>query len=110
MKYSPRYIIFWAVCRYLTEKEIELLRVNIAKGKLTQDRRFLSEIKKVFDLKRMLVNPYIREDAWIYNYIEYDMTTKFPRKGLIVKYENQVVLPVEKTFKEFIKSIGLQGI
>lgn len=108
MKYTPRYIIYWAVCRYLNEEQTEQLKKNLTKGNLKQDRRFLTEVKKVFDLKVMLHKPYIREDAWIYNYIEYDMTTKFPRKGLIVKYENQVVIPVEKTFREFLKEVGIE--
>lgn len=57
MKYSPRYIIYWSVCNYLTEPEKEKLKNNLAKGHLTQDRRFLTEIKKVFDLERMLKKP-----------------------------------------------------
>ena len=110
MKYTPRFIIYWAVCRYLSEEEIESLRNNLAKGKLTQDNRFLSEIRKVFDFKRMLINPQIREDAWIYNHIEYEMSTRFHRKGLIAKYEKVVVLPCERTFKEFCKTMGIEKI
>lgn len=103
MKYSPRYIIYWSVCNYLSEKDREKLKKNLAKGNFTQDRRLLTEIGKVFNLETMIKKPLIPEDAWIYNYIMYDMTTKFPRKGLIVRYENRIVIPAEKAFQHFLE-------
>lgn len=106
MKYHPRYIISWAVSRYLIDEQIDKLKNNLVKGNLKQDRRFLSEIKKVIDLERLLKNPIIPEDAWIYNYLIYDVKTKFPRNKLIARYEKEIVIPVEKTFKEFLHLLG----
>lgn len=102
MKHPPRLIIYAAVKKYLTEEQVEQFRNDIAKGKLTQDRRFITEIKKQFDLETLRNKPMIPEDIWIYNYIIYEVKTKFPRSGLIAKYEREIFLPMENSFKELV--------
>lgn len=108
MKFSPRYIIYWAVSRYLTEEQIEQFKKDIVKGNLKQDRRFLSELKKHIDLERLVRNPLIPQDAYIYNYIQYEVKTQFPRNGLIARYEREIVLPTEETFKKFLELLQPQ--
>jgi len=45
--------------------------------------------------------PYIWQDIWIYNYFKYDYEgSKFARKGLLARYEREIVLPSEKYYKE----------
>lgn len=102
MKYEPRFIIYWAVCRYLKEGQIDALRNELTKCSMVGDKRSLAIIKKHIDMERLLKNPIIREDAWIYNYIQYDTKNRFPKNKLIARYEKEIVIPVEKSFSELM--------
>ncbi len=116
MKYHPQKIIYWAVSRYLTIEELDKLKNDLINykssnaisfsGKITlRDNMFLTKVKKHFNLERMLKNPLIPEDAWLFNYIEYDTKPSFPRNKLISRYEREIVLLSEKVFTGFLKML-----
>ena len=106
MRYHPRYIVFWAASRYMTETQIEIFRQDIGKISRVSVVRFVAELNKHFSLDTMLKNPQIREDAWIYNYLMYDCRKGFVRTKLIKRYEKEVVLPVERKFRELIEGLA----
>jgi len=96
MKYSPRIIIFTAVSRYLSKEDIEKIKFELANENVKQDRKFLTVIKRYFDFNLMKDKAYIWQDIWIYNYLEYEITSKFKRSGLIAKYEREIIIPSKK--------------
>ncbi len=97
MIYTPRYIIYWAVCNYITEEEELNIKNDIIKYKRLSDRNFLKIIERHFDIERFKDSPVIWEDIWLYNYIKYDFVkSRMLKKGLIVRYENRVVIKVKK--------------
>jgi len=108
MKYSPRNIIFCAISKYLDDKTYKKVMDQIGKEFPQQDRKFLTIIKRHFDFELMKDKPVIWQDIWIYNYLKYDYDNhKFARSGLIAKYEREIVLPSEKSFKELALILGI---
>jgi hypothetical protein len=108
MKYSPRLIIFCAVSRYLNDVTYAKVLDQIGEEFPKQDRKFLSILKRHFNFELMKDKPYIWQDIWIYNYLKYEYKDhKFSRSGLLAKYEREIVIPSEKSFKEL--SLILEG-
>ncbi|MFZ4413810.1 MAG: hypothetical protein ACOYOV_12060 [Bacteroidales bacterium] len=107
MIYTPRFIIFSAVINYLSEEQIVKLKNDLGKSDLKQDRRFLSIIKKHFDTNLLKDKSYIWQDIWLYNYLKYDVKSRFPRKGVIAKYEKEITIPFVKITKEVYDIIGI---
>lgn len=105
MRYHPRYIVFWAVSRYMTDAQIESFRNDIGRSSRAGIKQFTAAFSKHIDLEILLHAPQIREDAWIYNYLKYDCNTRFKRSKLISRYEREIVLPVEKKFRELIAGL-----
>jgi hypothetical protein len=101
MKYSPRNIIFCAVSKYIEDKTYEKLMDQIGKEFPKQDRAFIGIIKQHFDFELMKDKPVLWQDIWIYNYLKYDWDNqKFKRSArLLLKYEKEIIIPSEKTFK-----------
>lgn len=102
MRYHPRYIVFWVFSRYMTEDQIETFRIDIGKYHRGGVKSFIAALSKHVDLEILLRTPQIREDAWIYNYLIYDCKTGFPRSQLIRRYEREIVIPVDKKFRELV--------
>ncbi|MFN8277008.1 MAG: hypothetical protein U0T84_05960 [Chitinophagales bacterium] len=102
MKLTPRLVVYVAVSSYLSETELQELNDDLAKKKPKQDRKFLAIIKKHFDFERMKDKPLAEQDIWIYNYLQYEVDGKFPRIGLIAKYERLLKLPLDKKFNEMM--------
>lgn len=102
MRPSPRYIIFIAVSRYLTQEQITKIKDDLGKENPKQDRKFLTILKRYFDFEKMRTHPYIWQDIWIYNYLLYDFRTKLTRHKLINKYEREVINPTEYVYKELV--------
>lgn len=101
MVYSPRFILYVAVKNYLTEEQLDDLRTDISKKGVKGDKTFLNVIKKHFDIELFRTKPFIWQDIWLYNYLMYDVKTiKFPRVGLIAKYEKEIVLPQKKILEQ----------
>jgi len=96
LKHSPRYIIFWAVSNYLTAAGEEALITDLVKQNPIQDRKFLRIIKEHFDFEKFIKDPFLKEDAWLYNYMQYEMDGKMERKGLMRQYDREVVIPAVK--------------
>ena len=107
MKYSPRKIIFCAVERYLSDDGYASVLNEIGKEFPKQDRKFLSILKRHFDFELMNDKPILWQDIWIYNYLKYDYTGhKLARSGLLAKYEREIILPTEQSFKSLMEVIG----
>lgn len=79
-----------------------MLNSKLTKTKTMNDGLFIRRIEELFDLERLLKNPLLQEDAWIYYYIKYDTKSKLPIKGRIAKYEIRILKPAEKAYKEFL--------
>jgi len=103
MKYDPKYIIFYAVVKYWSEEQLEKFKKALAKKNPSQNRAFVTVVKKFFDLERLKDNPMAWQDIWVYNYIQYDMKNR--DSYLLRRYEEEVIIPVEKYFREVIKFI-----
>jgi hypothetical protein len=97
MTYSPKYIVYIAVCNYLSEEELHLLKEDIGKMENKNSKIFLGIIKKHFDIERMRLKPFIWQDVWIYNYLKYDA---FKRTKVIAKYEQEIILPQKNLMNE----------
>ncbi len=106
MRPSPRYIIFIAVSRYLTQEQIAKIKDDLGKENPKQDRKFLTILKRYFDFEKMRTHPYIWQDIWIYNYLLYDFRTKFTRHPLINKYEREIIKPSEMLLKEYLELLS----
>lgn len=91
MKYTPRLIIFWAVTRYMTNKQVNALMHALGEANIRQDRTFVRIIKEHFNTEIMLKQPLVHQDAMIYHFMN-DLQGRFKRKGLIVQYEKEVCL------------------
>jgi hypothetical protein len=108
MTYSPKYIVYIAVCNYLSEEELNLLKEDIGKMKSKSGKIFLAIIKKHFDVERMRLKPFIWQDIWIYNYLKYEA---FKRTKLIAKYEKEIILPQKNLMNELkgiLNKIGFE--
>jgi hypothetical protein len=104
MRYTPRAIIFTAVSRYLSPEKMEEIKEELIKKNVKQDRAFLSVIKRHFDFNLMKDKPALWQDIWIYNYLEYEVkNNKLKPKGLIAKYEQEIVIPSGEVYKLFIE-------
>lgn len=116
MKLSPKHIIFIAVSNYLNAEQSAMLRDEISKFTRLPDLNFIRIVEKYFDFNTLRTNPVIPEDIWLYNYLMYENRKKedqklfevgekinfkgrLLKKGLIVKYENKVVVPQLKTLQ-----------
>jgi hypothetical protein len=104
MTYTPRFIIYLAVINYLSEEQIEKLKKELGESNLKQDRRFLTIIKKHFDIEQLKDKPFIWQDIWLYNYLHYEIKSRLPRKGLIAKYEREIIIP-QKKFSDELKEL-----
>lgn len=107
MIYTPRYIIYNAVCHYLDKETKEKLDRSPGKSEKITDASFIKIIGQHFDFMRMRDSPRIKEDLWLFNYLMYENTKKdnFPmtdignriafkgrlvKKGLILQYEKKI--------------------
>ena len=63
MIYTPRYIIFKAVLRYLDQPAKERLSNALGKSEKITDASFIKIMEQHFDFTRMRDNPLIPEDA-----------------------------------------------
>ncbi|WP_152266821.1 hypothetical protein [Agriterribacter humi] len=101
MKFSPQVIIYVAVKNYLTEDQAEVLKNELAKKKVMGDKIFMDTIKKHFDIEFFRTKPFIWQDIWLYNYLIYELrNTKMPKRGLIAKYEKEIIIPQEEVLEE----------
>jgi hypothetical protein len=113
MNLSPKKIIFLAVSNYLSAEENEKILKELSELKRMGDVTFLKIISSYFDFNRFKDKPFIKEDIWLYNYLMYEIVKKdnfnllkigeeislkgkLPKKGLIKKYEEEILLPQKK--------------
>jgi hypothetical protein len=109
VKYHPRYIIYFAVSRYLDDRTCSEVWKKFGTEFPKQDRKFLSIMKQHFNFELMKDKPFIWQDIWIYNYLKYDYDGhKFKRSGLLAKYERDIVIPSEKTYLKALAFLGIK--
>ena len=103
----PRLVLFLAVSNYLSIEQVEKLKYDIAQKGVKGDLNFIKTLKKHFDFELFRSNPFVWQDIWLYNYITYDVKTKFPRVGLIAKYDREIIVPQSKIIERAKEIIGL---
>jgi hypothetical protein len=86
------------------------LKNEISRYNRLPDLKFIKILEKYFDFKILRDSPVIPEDIWLFNYLMYENKRKddqklfeiggkinfkgrLLKKGLIVKYENRIILP-----------------
>jgi hypothetical protein len=107
MVYPPKLILYLAIKNYLADKEFEEFKTEIVQKSVRGDLTFLKALKKHFDIELFLTKPYIWQDIWLYNYLTYEVKTKLIRKGLIAKYEREIILPQQKLLDEAKDILGI---
>ncbi len=107
MKYTPRLIIYLVIINYLSVDQIESLKKELGSSSLKQDRKFVRIIKAHFDIEQFSTKPFIWQDIWIYNYLQYEVKSKLPRNGLIAKYEKEIILPMNLVLNEFKEIVAI---
>ena len=105
MKFTPRVIILYAVSHYLNEAEFKNILLELKNENVKQNRKFLVVVKRHFDTDKFKDAPFIWQDIWLYNYLEYEIKSRWSRTGLVERYETQIVLPNEKTKRELLRLI-----
>lgn len=123
MQLLPRVIIYHAACNYLNDEQIHKLKDDLGKLKIITDKKFIDTLEKHFDIKQFRDTPRIPEDIWLFNYLMYGnkktpkfnhlkmgeeiaLLGRFIKRGLIVKYESQIVLPQLSLLNEAIKILN----
>jgi len=110
MKLNPKHIIFIAVSNYLSAEDAAKLKNDIISFKRLPDSKFIKLVEQYFDFNLLRDKPLIPEDIWLFNYLMYEnkkredkklfeigekinFKGKLLKKGLVLKYETQIVLP-----------------
>ena len=115
----PRIIIFHAVSNYLTTEQCEAFKTDLIKYVKLTDKQFVKVLERHFDVRFFRDKPIIGEDIWLFNYLMYGnkksddfnllksgeeiaLRGSFIKKGLIVKYEKQIILPQLRLLDEAV--------
>jgi hypothetical protein len=123
MVLSPKIVIYFAVANYLPKEKADALLNEIIAKQTLRDTTFLKIVGKYFDFKLMRDKPFVKEDIWIFNYLYYQCKKKddfnplksgeeislkgrLLKKGLIVKYENQIIIPQLKLLENAYEIIN----
>jgi hypothetical protein len=123
MVLSPKIVIYFAVANYLPKEKADALLNEIIAKLTLRDTTFLKIVGKYFDFKLMRDKPIVKEDIWIFNYLYYQCKKKddfnplkfgeeislkgsLLKKGLIVKYENQIIIPQLKLLENAYEIIN----
>jgi hypothetical protein len=86
MKYSPKYVLFFAAYRMLSPDAREALLADFAQEKPILTPKFLAVLKRHFDFEWLKDKPVIWQDIWLYNYLTYDVEGKMKSNPLFRKY------------------------
>ena len=116
MKLTPKHIIYIAVSNYISSEEADKIKMEIAKYKRLSDLKFIRIIETYFNFNMLRDKPVIPEDIWLFNYLMYDnkkaddhklfeigekinFKGRLLKKGLIIKYENKIIMPQLKALE-----------
>lgn len=103
LKHHPQLILLWVARNYLNDQEFKALLDELTTGFKT-DGKFLRILLKHFDIEMIKRKYFVREDDWIYNYIEYECKrTKLPKTELLARYEKEIAIPAEKAMLELAR-------
>lgn len=72
-----RELVYVAVCKYLSKKQIEVLDKDLQKVAFVKsDTKFVNSLFKHFNIDRFKDEPIDEEDIMLYNYFKYDYNGK----------------------------------
>ncbi len=110
LKYSPRYVIYLAVTRYLKEEQIACLNYDLKHSKISQTTQFLTIVERYFDIEHFKDRPIIWQDIWLYYYLKHELKSKLMKKGFIKQYEKEIIEPKNIAFGELFDSYKMLGL
>lgn len=110
LKYSPRYVIYLAVTRYLKEEQIACLNYDLKHSKISQTTQFLTIVERYFDIEHFKNRPIIWQDIWLYYYLKHELKSKLMKKGFIKQYEKEIIEPKNIAFGELFDSYKILGL
>jgi hypothetical protein len=110
MKYSPRYVIYLAIIKYLRKDQIACFNYELKHTKINESQEFLKVVDHYFDIDLFKNKPLIWQDIWLYYYLQKDFTSNFGKKGLVMQYEKEVILPKNIAFNEMYESYMILGL
>jgi hypothetical protein len=111
MKYSPKFILYFATLAHLDEEKVKAFNSEFKKKVVKRNDSFFNIYNKYVDVDTFNLNPKRREDILIYNYLKYEVKDKkLIKKGLIAKYEKLVVIPFLEKNPEYLKELFSEGV
>ncbi len=120
---TPKHIIFIAVSNYLSAEQAANLKDDLLPYKRLTDMNFIRLTEKYFDFTKLRDTPFLPEDIWLFNYLMYEnkqkenqklyeigekinFKGKLLKKGLLVKYENKIIMPQLKALQSANMILG----
>ncbi len=110
MKYNPRYIIYLGIIKYLRDDQIACLNYELQHTKIDNTQQFLDVAERYFDTDIFKNKPLVWQDIWLYYYLKRDEKSTYCKKGLVKKYEKEIILPKNIAFKEMYDCYKLLGL
>ncbi len=110
MKYSPRYVIYLAIIKYLREEQIACFNYELQHTSIRETQQFLNIVERYFDTDLFKNKPLVWQDIWLYYYLKRDEKSTFCKKGLVQQYEKEIILPKNIAFKEMYDSYMILGL
>ena len=99
MKYSPRYVIYLAIIKYLREEQIACFNYELQHTSIRETQQFLNIVERYFDTDLFKNKPLVWQDIWLYYYLKRDEKSTFCKKGLVQQYEKEIILQKNIAFK-----------
>jgi hypothetical protein len=114
---TPKHVLYIAISNYLSVEQAAQLKEDCIRYKRLGDVPFVKIVQKHFDFHLFKNKPFIPEDIWLFNYLMYEAKPKgnrkiydigekiefkgrLPKKGLILKYHNHILLPQLEILEE----------
>jgi len=91
MKYSNRFVIYYAAIHYLKEEELTIFNETIKIQFIRTNLQFLKILYKFLDIELFKTKPHVWQDIWVYNHIKYEKLSK--KSKLLKQYETEVLIP-----------------
>jgi len=110
MKYSPRYVIYLAVTKYLKKEQIACLNYDLEHSQVKKTAHFLKVVERYFDIEILKDRPIIWQDVWLYYHLKHELKSILSNTEWIQKYEKEIIEPKNIAFNDVFSSYQLLGI
>jgi hypothetical protein len=110
MRYAPRYVIYWAVLKYLKKEQVACLHFELEHTEIQHNQQFILLLERYFDWDIFIKNPLIEHDVGLYYYLMWDPACSLEEKGYIRVYEKEVMGLQQIAFEKLFESYLLVGI